>query len=417
MRRYAFLRKYFAKFLVALTLIGLIVYTVFHAIGGSSEGLMTTPARRITDTEILGGNAVLFREETLICTDSGGLVDDLVKSGEKVGKDVGLVRVWTDYSDEVLESHQKQLDRLNRLISVLERGSVSPGEPAINAQRYQKEAEACRLRIKQAMAAGNLELVAKLEDEMLINLCRAATLQGNDETTAQTLAELRAQKTQLQNGACIEVANTYSSGYFYNRSFVDGGEEIFTAEALSSLTANGLDDLRQQYLTASKDGPFAVGKMVYRYDWHLAVVYDTAVDSLLTVGDTYTVTFPENGDMELTLVCERVAVDADGKSVVILKCNDTPSDFEYLRIQRVEIKVGQCKGYYIPEQALVEQNGVDGVYVFENSTVYFRRVEILYRGDGYYIVAEQEDRGDDYLSLNDIIVTAGKNLYDGRVYR
>ena len=62
-------------------------------------------------------------------------------------------------------------------------------------------------------------------------------------------------------------------------------------------------------------------------------------------------------------------------------------------------------------------DGADGVYVFENSTVSFRRVEILYRGDGYYIVAEQGERGDDYLSLNDRIVTAGKNVYDGRVYQ
>ena len=38
-------------------------------------------------------------------------------------------------------------------------------------------------------------------------------------------------------------------------------------------------------------------------------------------------------------------------------------------------------------------------------------------GDGYYIVAEQGDRGDDYLALNDIIVTSGENLYHGKVYQ
>lgn len=417
MRRNAFLKKYFVKFLIALVLVGLIVYTVFHAIGGSSQGLMTTPARRITDTQILGGNALLFRDETLIFAERAGLVDDLVQSGSKVGKDVDLVHVWTDYSTDVLASSQKRLDRLNRILSVLERGSVEPGEPAINAQRYQAAADACRLQIKQAMAAGNMDAVAELEDEMLINLCRAAALTGDDTVVSQAQAELQAEKQLMQSGACIEIQNTYASGYFYNRAFVDGGEEIFTAEALDALTPESLDALQTDFSETASDGRFAVGKMVYRYDWHLAIGYDTPIDGLLTAGERYRVTFPENGDMVLTMTCERITVDANGRSVVILKCNDSPSDFDFLRTQRIEIEVGACRGYYIPEQALRQVDGVDGVYIFENSTVYFRRIEILYRGDGYCIVDEQGDRGGDYLALNDIIVTSGKDLYDGRVYQ
>ena len=40
-------------------------------------------------------------------------------------------------------------------------------------------------------------------------------------------------------------------------------------------------------------------------------------------------------------------------------------------------------------------------------------MEILYRGDGYCIAAEQGEAG--ALALNDLMVTFGDGLYDGKV--
>lgn len=412
MRRREFLKRYSIKLSVALLLIGIIVYTVFHAIGGSAGSLMTTPARTVTDTRILGGEAYLFREETLLDQVPSGLVEDLVQNGSKVGKDVCLARVWTDCDP----AQQKELDRLNRLIGVLEAGHPEAGEPAIHARQYKQEADSLALQIKQARVEGRESEIPMLEDRMMINLCRAAILTGKGAEVTQTLNDLKQQRQTLLTGFSIPVYNSQASGYFYNRSYIDGGEGIFTSEALSGLTAEGLQQLRQQFSDSSA-GAFTVGKMIYRYDWRIALVYDTPVEGLLTAGDAYEVVFSENEDKELTLVCERVEVDENGRTLVVLYCNQTPTDFHYLRTQHVEIRVGECRGYYIPEQALTVQNGVDGVFIFENSTVYFRRIDILYRGDGYCIAAERAEQGEDYLSLNDIIVTAGKDLYDGRVYQ
>ena len=71
----------------------------------------------------------------------------------------------------------------------------------------------------------------------------------------------------------------------------------------------------------------------------------------------------------------------------------------------------------MPQSALYTVNGVEGVYIFKDSTVYFRRVEVLYRGDGYVIAAQNDDGNDAYLSGYDILITSGKDLYDGRVYK
>ena len=56
------------------------------------------------------------------------------------------------------------------------------------------------------------------------------------------------------------------------------------------------------------------------------------------------------------------------------------------------------------------------MYVFENSVIRFRRIEILYEGDGYCIVAPPDISSVTELTKNDILVTSGRDLYDGKGY-
>lgn len=421
MRRSDFLRKYFGKFIAALVLVGLIVYTLFHALGFAGGNLLTTPARRVTDTQILGGEAYLFRSEELIRTDREGLINDLVESGSKVGRDVKVAQVHENQTSMTDAEAQKLIDRFSRIIAALEKGQPDAGESLSHAKEYKEKADAAFVALKTAIESGDLSAAAELEDDMLTYLCRHGMLTGTDAEAGRVLTTMKGSREALLGGSYTDVVNTLSSGYFYNRSYVDGGEEIFTDEALESLTVESFSALCKQFETAERES-LAVGKMVYEYDWHIAVGMDASASELLQVGGIYYVVFPENEDVRLELTCQRIVTDGAKGSVVILQVTDSPIDFEYLRAQRVEIEVSSCRGYYVPEQALTTIEGtdgstIDGVYIFENSTVYFRWVRILYRGDGYVIVDEQGDHGADYLALNDIIVTSGFNLYHGRVYQ
>ena len=63
---------------------------------------------------------------------------------------------------------------------------------------------------------------------------------------------------------------------------------------------------------------------------------------------------------------------------------------------------------------------MDGVYIFEESTVRFRRIRISYIGDGYLIASLEDDDPNHetaYLGLNDLMIMSGRKLYDGKVYR
>ena len=61
MTRGAFLKKYFLRFAVALTLASLIVYVLYHVFGSGTGGLMQTPVRKITDEQILTNRGELYK--------------------------------------------------------------------------------------------------------------------------------------------------------------------------------------------------------------------------------------------------------------------------------------------------------------------------------------------------------------------
>ena len=418
MKRKKFLQLHIGRIALTFLLLCLIIYTCYHALWSSSGSLLTTPAKTISDTRLIGGDAWLFRDETLLTVPKAGLVNSVAVSGSKVGKNTALTEVWVGTPVEELEEKQKELDLVNRTIDVLEAGLLPEGTPVSKAEGYRTEALNELSKIRMAIKDGDWGALSQLEDALLTSLNRYGALTGEADAIYQALERAKAERDALLSGNKTILTNTESSAYYYGLSQVDGYETVFTEAALESLTAESFAALKAADRWSGEE--YAVGKLCYGYSWHIAVEFSEASEDLFEIGGVYTVSFPENDGMELELVCERLLGNGSGGTVAVLRSDVTPSDFRYLRSQKAEITVGSTEGIYIPRQAYLSLNGVDGVYVFEDSTVRFRRIRVLYEGDGYLVAALNDDTPDHeiaYLGLNDLMVTSGKKLYDGKVYQ
>ena len=413
MTRKAFLKQYMVRFSVVLALLCLIFYTVYHVFSGSADSLMTTPVRQMTDRQLIGGKAYLFRNEQVIGSSSEGLVNDLVPAGTKVSAKTPLTEIW-DTGSSSLAQDQLTLDRVNRLIEVLELCMKAGNSSVSLAEGYRDTASKTFFGLQQALSKGEWAEVEALEYELLTALNQYAVVTGDRLSVKATLEHLLGVKQSLLVGEKTVVESTDQSGYFYNRSYVDGYESILTPQALAELTPERFAAL---IATAPNRESTAVGKLAYGYTWSLVIEFGTAERALLEQGEDYRFTFPENRGRELDMTCVRLIAKDDGGVIAVFESMEIPTDFVYYRIQQVQIASGSCEGYYVPESALREQGGVTGVYIFKDSMVHFRRIDVLYEGDGYYIVAENTQGDDEYLSLYDILITSGKNLYEGRVYQ
>ena len=416
MTRTGFLKKYGLRIAVTLAMLGLIVYTVAHAMNFNMGNVLTTPVRRITDTQITSAEAYLFRNEEVLTTDSTGLVDTLVENGVKVGKNVSVARVWSvSSSGEELAAAQLRLSRINRAIRILENSQLKPGTPLSEANKYRAEYLALYGEISAATEAGNYDRIPALEEKLLIALNRYVSLVGETDETKAHLQALRDEKqTLIGSASATEVKSETSSGLFYDSGYVDGFESIFTTQALEDLTPEALRALVENDPTTPAGQ--TVGKLVYGYEWHLALELSPSVAAGFRTGREYRFTFPENEDATAKLTLTKMVAGANSV-LAIFVCESHPSDFLFYRKQTVEITVGESEGFYIPETALVIENGVMGVYVFEESTVRFRRTDIIWRGEGYAIAALPGDGSLTELHENDILIVSGNDLYEGKVYR
>ncbi len=406
--------RHVPRLLMTLALLGMIVYTVYHVVGSSAQGLLTTPAREITDVQILSTQAYLFRDETVLTVESGALVQSVATSGTKVSRQAELARIYA-YSGDDLAARQAELDLINRHLSILEASIPPQNSTLADAQKWRAEARACYLDILRAVQSGQTVGIEQTQDEMLALLNRYQAITEDSTAVREQLAAIRAQLGTALGEHAQVIRNERSSGYFYDRTCVDGYESFFSTSALSSLTVSGFDALTATTPVVSAERT-AVGKMVYGYEWYLAIRLDAPLADYFKEEGRYEMTFSDNGDRTMVLTCDRVLTEETNGAVVIFRSQDYPADFQFLRVQNVKVETDYIKGYYVPDSALQTVDGVEGVYIFENRTVRFRRVNVLWRGDGYCIVAQKGDQGEDYLNLNDILITYGKKLYDGKVY-
>ena len=213
------------------------------------------------------------------------------------------------------------------------------------------------------------------------------------------------------------------SGYFYRSSHVDGYEDLFTSEALESLTTE-----RFRALTASasvldgtgkwSDGKSVLGKMVLSPEWHLVIPLEMdgvvlrnaygdftgwqierngEILAVLNEGSQLSVTFNERPDAPFRMRLDRVVTSNDDGILLICSSFDMPSEFTFTRVQSVKILMSSVTGYHVPQSAIRTWEGQTGVFVLVGNRVEFRRITVLYAGDGYCIAEhpepEQEQAG------------------------
>ena len=415
MTRMEFLKKHALRIAASVVLAGLLFYVVYHVFFATSKAPNTAPVRSITDYQILGGQGYLFREEAVLSVPQAGLVNVLQTSGEKVSKGAMLCEVWNGYTQESLDAAQRELDRLQALIAVLENSKEASGGSLIKAEQYRTEAMSSYRDICQLIASGQWQGMNETTDAMLTALSRYQALTGDRDAIEAALRAAEQASASLFQGERALVINDRGSGYFYDRSYVDGFETVFVPSALENISAASLAAMIASPAPTRAD--FAVGKLVLGNRWYLAIPFSQDVSPFFEAGEVYAVDFPDNARRTLQMRCESLTADADGACVVVLSSTEISPDFVFLRSQRIEITVGSCQGYYVPASALYSVDGYEGVYIFQDSTAYFRYIEVLYRGDGYVIAAEQGERDDAYLALHDVMILSDPNLYHGKVFR
>ncbi len=438
MRNYRQLRHYppSKKYIIdkLLRLLGTVAallfvcYLIYHIGDGFQTKTETAPALHASGTKSLTMEAYLFRDEQVL-TSPEGIVRYHYDDYDKVEAN-GLIA--TVYSSTSFENKLaiSRIDKLNRQIELLT-------ESAARAQLLTNES-ATNTAISTALSSLRYEVqngrygIALTEAEAFyLQLSRRELQQSskpnyNEEIKVLTEARDTFAASLEAAGAATALRAGDKGGYFTR--ICDGYEGIFDYDHVMTMSLSAFNGMLEKAAEAVGATEGAVGKLIADYRWYAVARTDRITLENFTVGRSYTVSFPDNENADVTMTLERTVAESGSKDVLLIfSCSRLPTGFTYTRKQNITVNYSTVTGLKVSRSAVREYDGQSVVYIMEGARVKLRAVQILDRVGGYYYIApdspavsltidgkEQTVPG---LSVNESVVVYGIDLYHGRIFK
>jgi len=401
------------QLVAAVVCICVLAYTVYHVASLFGEDLVTFAAGVVDEVESVSGSGYIFRDETVLYSDHGGVVNYLCADGSKVTGGQALAEVHDGGSN--LDRHN--MAQLDRQIAVLEQSMDRSVENADIASMAQSIDDQYYI-LSRMIASGETGELSHQIENMLVGLNRFCVMTEENSAVAQTLESLNEKKGRmLANAGNGITEQSPEGGYFYTA--VDGYETTFTEEALEDLTPAGYYELIASSASkAAPAGQTAYGKLAADSTWGFVMEIPFRAAEYFEKDQTYLVQFTENNGISLPMTLTRMIGSAEEETVLlVLSCDRLPAGFAFHRCQSVRIETSRISGIYVPRRAVVHQGDDIGVYILRGSVVHFRHINIVYEGRDYYLVSQKSgsELGVVYLAENDLVIVGGQNLFDGRI--
>lgn len=390
------------------------VFVILVAVGqiffAGGENVTTETAFFYDIEEEIPFDGVYLRDETLIYDGGTGILSYEQVNGSKVGKSSVVARRYKSDNDA---AYLRQIGIMQRQVEVLE-----SAERLIGTDNSQLEAISIQINeshsdIISSIIDGDLSAADDLQNDLLEAMCkREITLNAVDGYTAK--------KQQLNDE--INRLNVLISGGV--RDVIAGGAGYFVSEVdgyegeLTYASAENIDEDKINAVVASpvkSQSSNAIGKLIGDYHWRVAAVIDTEKMFGLYEGSEVTLrvgsgTYLIDADIISVNKCD------DNKAVYIFECDKLNSAVASGRTARFKLLVKSYGGLRVSRNALrYNKKDERGVFIVRGDSLMFKKVNVVYWGEGYVICSQEKD--DDYLKLYDEIVTEGKDLYDGKVVR
>ena len=418
-------KGFFKTVLLNLVFVLIICYVLFQYFRNMGATIETDRVTLIERQDNIETNGYIFRNEDVIF--AGNKVNYLIDNGEKVSKNQAIAQLNVNSYDLSLRT---RIDELDKKIAILERSNINLTYVKTTPEKLEKDSHELYLGMIHSIQDGKIKSVAESRDELLITLNKKQLM--TQEITAAEFERLislcKTERDQLQSQIAASSASgsyIYSdlSGIFY--SSADGYENFFTADALKDLNLEKLREL----IAKEPDNSIvdnAMGKIANNYEWYLVCIVPRKEGVEYNEEEKYSIIYPfsSNKSVESVLTKKIESVNSD-EVMLVFRTMRMPEGFDFSRKQTIRLVFNELNGIKIPEEAVrvvTDEDGTEkqGVYVLNGNVVMFKELpenEYIDKYDGYYVYLEPSERtleNTGTLQLHEEIVTAGKDIYDGK---
>ncbi len=413
--------KNVAKYiLTAVISLLVIAYLVYHLIGGFDVKLETLAVEEATQQDTLALDVYIMRNEKILYASTKGDVNYLYNDGEKVAKNTAVADI---YAENTSSSIRSRIIEIDRKINLLKNSNISPNSLSSDTSAIDKKIWQMFYTVTGKIEEGDLSYASLKYDDFLVMLNQRRIIVRTVKDYNSQITKLQGERDALmaQLNDVIDTVYTDESGYVY--SALDGYEEIFDGSKASGLTISGFHEMisSEPETGTVTPGKYEIGKLVTNYVWYIACEINIDLLHYFETGASYPVIFPYNSDTTINMELDRIVTSNESDTIVLIfKTGTIPDNFNYLRLQTVNLVLTSHTGFKVPTSSVRIVDGKQGVYVLSGNMVKFKLIDPLFESNGYFIVAEDgsefiENSDYGYISANDLLIIKGKNLYDGKI--
>ncbi len=407
---------------ILVVILSMFLYVAIQLSRGFSLQVSTVRTQKITDVTYSYLDGVIFKDGEML-REEGEIVHYLAKNGEKIGVGQAYAEIYSSTSlskDERWET-EKRLNMLSDRINMLEHG-LQTGKTVSDLGSVSDKISGSYHSYIDAVLGGELQSADNIGETLLSGLVdySAITL---SEAAKNTLSELVAERDELiaRIGGVKRTLVSDRSFTFYREA--DGYEAVFNCSRLDGMSRETLDGIMRENAEASSS---ATGCKIYSSKWYLVLPTDGFgyASFYESVGSSFDVEFLGYDQNAISMTLEAAVADGEDteRSYLLFSSYDIAKIQGYGREQSVRIKLRSVSGYRVPSDALHTVGENVGVYVLFGNRIEFRRVTLIGSKDGYYIVNTLENDREEgilsdipYLGVNELIITSGRDLYDGKL--
>lgn len=393
--------------LKAVIILLAVVFIAHQGVSAVYKPIKTESAVYYKAADGLNITGLIIRNETLVTSQSGGVMHFTVGDGNRVAKDGVIANIYDSESASITLS---RIDTVNSKIADIEEMLSYNDLEAADLDMINTKVRQSLDNLIVSGAAGDYNNFPDYSETLLSSLNRRKAAMGETADFSEQLTALKSELSSLSSSlpAAKGTVKAAQSGYFVSK--VDGYEKALNCDNLDTITPEYLNGIK-----AEKTDENVIGKIVSDYEWYIAAKMTINESLNYKEGDSLTVYTSVKSYPKLPVTVKKINISENSSSAVVLfACNEMNSELASMRSGPMTAVKKEYDGLKVSKSALRVVDSKRGVYVVSGMQVKFVEVNVLFSNDSY-MICEKQSGDESVLRLYDEVIVKGKNLYDGKI--
>lgn len=400
-------RKRWKKFRVALISI-IILYLTFRMLPILHASKVETHTVKNGELEVLlKVNGIVLKEETVYKSTATGEIIYLVDEGERIGVQDKVVEI--SLNNDIVQL-KEELKEIEEELNQLEENNISKSVFKSDIDKNQRYIDSLIKEIQESILNKDYKKASEAKKKLEDSLDKHKNLTGQNGYNASNIERLKQRREEIL--AKIQVSNIeyYSDKAGIISYNIDNLENIYVPDKISELYPKNLKKMNEEMLNQYSGKNVKTGDQIYKiidnYEWYIAVkLTEQDIIDTLQEGKNLLVRL-DGSTKEVKGEIFKVNREKD-EAVLILRFNKGLYNYYQERYLDIDIILQEYEGLKIPTKAIVERDGIKGVYIKgKGGITRFRAINILGQDSEYTIVEEGKGVNKSLIEIN----INGKNV-------